>query len=393
MNISTLRIHLRLLTCVALLGCLSCGGNPPATETAGELPPEEWRFAIEEAEGSVQHAYALKFKELIEQRTGGRVEVIVYPYGTLGTSTQMTEQLNLGVLEFAMASPGSLGKFIPEMQLFLLHFLFPEQDQRLAAILRDPEFLELFDALYAEKGLQLLSMFSEGQMVWTADREIRRPDDFKGVKFRVMTTPLLLASYNAYGASATPMPYSEVYSGLQLNMIDGQVNPVFAIERQKFYEVSDWLIFPGHAHFITSAAANRAFFEDLPRERRQLVRDVIRELDDYIFQVQRDFERQRLKKILANARRKRAPLAIGGDVRGLLTEENYRELVEENEYVTTTDALTEEEREAFASRSRAVKDAFQRYAGERGSELLARTMEFIDRSREQPAGQKTVSSP
>jgi tripartite ATP-independent transporter DctP family solute receptor len=383
---------LRLLVGSALLACLSCAGNPPDAAMTGDLPPEQWRFAIEEAEGSVQHAYALKFKELIEQRTDGQVQVAVYPYGTLGTSTQITEQLNLGVLEFAMASPGSLGKFIPEMQLFLLHFLFPEQDDRLATVLRDPQFLGLFDELYAEKGLKLLSIFSEGQMVWTADREIRRPADFRGVKFRVMTTPLLLASYNAYGASATPMPYSEVYSGLQLNMIDGQVNPVFAIERQKFHEVSDWMIFPGHAHFITTAAANRPFFEGLPPERRELVREVIGELDDYIFQVQRDFERQRLKKILANAQRKRTPLAIGGDVRGLLSEEDYRTLVEGNEFLQTTEPLTDAEREAFASRSRTVREAFQRYAGERGSELLAKTGELIARSLEQPLDSNAASS-
>ncbi len=213
--------------------------SPPANRV--------WRFAIEEAEGSVQYEYAREFKHRVEALTDGQVEVVVYPYGTLGTSTQITELLNMGVVEFAMASPGSLGKFIPELQVFLLHFVLSADDRENQRILSNPELIAYFDELYAPKGLKLLSVFSEGAMVWTMKQEIRRPEDFRGVKMRVMTSPILLAAYSTYGASPTPMPYSEVYSSLQLNMIDGQVNPVFAIERQKFHEVTSWLIFPGHA--------------------------------------------------------------------------------------------------------------------------------------------------
>ena len=70
---------------------------------------EEWKFAIEEIEGSVQDAYAQKFKELIEQKTGGEVTVTIYPYGTLGTSADLTELVTQGAIQFANASPGHLG--------------------------------------------------------------------------------------------------------------------------------------------------------------------------------------------------------------------------------------------------------------------------------------------
>lgn len=360
---------------------LLASGCGPAADANPKSEVEIWRFAIEEVEGSVQHEYALKFKELVEERTNGEVEVVIYPYGTLGTSTQLTEQLNLGVIEFAMASPGTLGKFIPELQVFLLHFVLPEDERDTQRILSDPDLIAYFDRLYAPKGLQLLSIFSEGEMVWTLQKEVRRPDDFRGVKMRVMTSPLLLAAYNAYGASATPMPYSEVYTGLQLRQIDGQVNPVFAIERQKFHEVTDWMIFPGHASFITTCAANREFLNRLPPDRKQLVTGVIRELDDYIFHVQTRFQTERLKTILRDRIRQRSVLSIAGDLtrfRASLTAEEQRELIDGNEFLNLTPPLSHEEREEFREASEGVRDVFLEIGGPDSDDVLHRLLSLSD---------------
>ncbi len=333
-----------------------------------------WRFAIEESEGSVQHDYALRFKELIEQRTKGQVEVVVYPYGTLGTSTHITEQLNLGAVEFAMASPGSLGKFIPELQVFLLHYVLPPDDRRTRQILNDPDLLAHFDELYAPKGLKLLSIFSEGEMVWTMKREVRSPEDFRGVKVRVMTSPILLATYGAYGASPTPMPYSEVYSALQLNMIDGQVNPVFAIERQKFHEVTSWLIFPKQAPFITTCAANRDFFDGLSDDRQQMVSDVIDELDAYVFKVQTSLQTERLKDIIRDKIRQQAEFHICGDLsrfRESLTPQERSELIDNNRFLTVEPPFTRDEVNAFRRASKGVRDVFVEIGGEQSADALA----------------------
>lgn len=358
-----------LAVSVVLSGCSRGTASPKA---------EIWRFAIEEAKGSVQHQYAMRFKELIEERTAGDVEVVVYPYGTLGTSTQITEQLSLGVVQFAMASPGSLGKFIPELQVFLLHFVLPQRPEDVQNVLADPQLIAFLDPLYAEKGLSLLSMYSEGQMAWTLKEEVRQPDDFSGLKMRVMTSPILLAAYGAYGASPTPMPYSEVYSGLQLNMIDGQVNPVFAIERQKFHEVTDWLIFPGHSSFVTTAAGNRQFLATLSDSRRQLVTDVIAELDPWIFDIQTELESLRLVDILRDTLRQRRDLHLIGDAESLLarfTPEQRRELVDENPFLTLEPPLTADEVEAFREASEDVQDVFLSIGGSDAPRVLAQVRE------------------
>jgi len=331
-------VSILLLTMLGFFACTACGPE----EAPSTNQPIQWRFAIEETIGSVQHQYAMKFKELIEERSQGKIEVTIYPYGTLGTSDQITELVDMEVIQFAMASPGHLGKLIPEVQVFLLHFLFSDDDEINNQVLnKDPRLQKTFDELYARKRLKLLSIFSEGWQVWTTKQAIENPDDFQGVKMRVMTSPLLIAAYQAYGASPTPLPYSEVYSALQLNMIDGQENPVFAIQEMNFYEVTDWMIFARHAPFITTAVTNRDFFNDLPTERQELVLGVVNELNDYILEVQREFNRERLNLI----RKNKPKLKI-------ITE------------------LTPEAREAFRKASQPVREQFIEMTGEDGRQLL-----------------------
>jgi tripartite ATP-independent transporter DctP family solute receptor len=355
-----------LIWLVSVWGCDRMAEPSPAKA-------EIWRFAIEESIGSVQHDYAIQFERRIEAASDGRIDVVVYPYGSLGTSTQMTEQLNLGALEFAMCSPGSIGKFIPETQVFLLHFVLSEDDAINQQVLASPRILAAFDDLYEEKGLKLLSIFPEGEMVWTTQQEIRSPDDFRGVKMRVMTSPILIDAYNAYGASATPLPYSEVYSALQLGMVDAQVNPVFAIERQKFYEVTDWLIFPGHAQFVTTAAANREFYDQLSADDRELVDATIAQLNDFIFPRQLSFQTERLKKIIVEKLAAGDPLGLTGDLsalRSALSESEATELLDENELLTITRPLTSAERRAFVEASEVVKETFLEIGGDHAKRVL-----------------------
>lgn len=326
------RLALGFVLVAVFQGCSLDGAKPEV---------RRWRFAIEETAGSVQDAYAQRFKTLVEERSKGAIEVTVYPYGTLGTSDHVTELLAMGTVQFAMASPGHLGKLIPEVQALLLHFLLSDDESVNNRALNDPELRRFMNRFYTPKGFELLSIFSEGWMVWTTQKPIRRPEDFEGVKMRVMTSPLLLAAYRAYGASPTPLPYGEVYSGLQLNMIDGQVNPVFAIEEMSFYEVVDYMIFAKHAPFVSTAVASKAFLEKLSEEDRQMVLGITGELRQYILEVQTRFNRERLDTILE----KKPDLEVIAD-------------------------LTDEERAAFRERSQVVRGQYIEMVGETGQETL-----------------------
>lgn len=322
-----------------------------AAACGGDDADRIWRFALEETRGSVQDAYASKFEELVEEKSGGEIDVIVYPYGTLGTSDQTTEQLYNGTLQFAMASPGHLGKLISEVQVFLLHFLLSGDADIDNRALADPDLRATFDRLYREKNFVLLTFITEGDMVWTTKSPVRRPADFAGVKMRVMTTPLLLAAYRAYGASPTPLAYSEVYSALQLNMIDAQVNPVFAIEEMSFYEVTKYMIFPHHAQFVASVMTNADFYEQLEPAERKWVDDAIAELQPYILEKQKAFNESRLEEILEKKPR--------------------MEIVH----------LSEAQRAAFREASLPVRDRFVAQVGSEGEKVLEQLLTAVRRAR------------
>jgi tripartite ATP-independent transporter DctP family solute receptor len=313
-----------------------------ATAVGHAANAEEWKFAIEEIQGSVQDAYAQEFKKRIEEKTGGEVTVTIYPYGALGTSAELTELVTQGAIQFANASPGHLGTLVPEIQVFSVPYLLSENNEVNEQVLTEsPVIYETLQEDFHDKGLHLLTMYPEGEMVWTANKEIRSPEDFDNFKMRTMVSPMLVAAYEAYGASPTPLPYGEVYGGLQLKQIDGQVNPIFAIEEMKFYEVQDYLIFSGEQQFTTTVVTNSDWYAaDLSDEHKQILDETIAELADYIFEVQEQYNQERLETIKS--------------------EKPEIQVIE----------LTEEERDAFRERSMQAREAFVEMTGDEGQQIL-----------------------
>jgi TRAP-type C4-dicarboxylate transport system substrate-binding protein len=355
MNRASIRnASLTLLFALLLSACGDSGQAPSEQASADEAgePEKEtvtWRFALEEVEGSVQDAYAEEFKRRIEERSDGAVNVEIYPYGALGTSSQLTEMAQSGGIELTFASPGHLADLIPEVGVFTLHFVLSEHNQVNREVLSDEAVYSLFQPLYEEQDLRLLDIVPEGWMVWSADKPLRTLEDFEDFRIRTMTSPILVESYRAYGANPTPMPYSEVYSGLQLGQIDGQVNPIFAIEEMSFYEEQDVLTSGRHAQFISTLAASQQWFESLSEEQRRMVLDVRDELVGWIDQEQIQFNEERLQTILD----------AGGT-----------EFVE----------LTEEEREAFREASMPVRQTYIEQTGETGREILDTLLERIEQA-------------
>ena len=302
---------------------------------------ESWKFALEEVDGSVQDAYAEEFKKRVEERTNGELTVQIYPYGTLGTSQDIAEMTGQGVLKLANASPGHLGGLIKEMNVFNIPYLLSQDNQVNKDVLTDSECIYgKLEEDFRSKGLELLTMYPEGDMVWTTQKPVRSPEDMDGIKMRTMTSPLLVAAYEAFGADPTPMPYGEVYGGLQLGQIDAQVNPIFAIEEMKFYEVTDYMIWAGQQQFTTTVVGNRDWYAGLSDDRQQMLDEVVDSMADYIFEKQAEYNEERLEKI------KQAKPDM--------------EMIE----------LSDEEREVFREASMGVREKFVEMAGDSGKEVM-----------------------
>ncbi len=299
----------------------------------------EWRYAFEEALTEVQGVYATKFKEHIEANSDHTVTL--YPFGTLGESADIMEQAQSGILQFVDQSPGFTGALIPEAQVFFVPYLLPQDDEKLFEFFRTSKAInEMFPELYAEQGLELLKMFPEGEVCLTTQEPVKKPEDLNEVKFRVMTNPLLVEAYAAWGATPTPLPWGEVYGALQTGIIQGQENPGFFLESTKMYEVTDVITCLGHNNFTTAVMANKNFYDGLSDEEKTLVNNASEAAFDYILKYQGGLQEESLAKI------------------------------KEAKPDMQINILSEEERKPFMEAATEVEAAFAEMTGESGKKIL-----------------------
>lgn len=260
--------------------------------------PIVWRFGLEEIEGSVQDIYAQEFKRRIEEKSEGSVLVDIYSYGMLGESEDLTALTALGTLQLTHASVGIIGNLVPEMQVFNIPYIYSHDDAlNQSVIASNPVVYDVIGNALSDQGLHLITLYLEGDMVWSTNWEVVSPDDFKGFRMRVMNSPLLIESFRLYGADTQILPYSQVYGALLTRIIDGQTNPVFSIEEMKFYEVTDYMIWPGGHKFTTSVIANQQWYLSLSPAHKSLLRETVNELTRYIFEQQLALNKAQLTKI------------------------------------------------------------------------------------------------
>ncbi|TSJ67282.1 DctP family TRAP transporter solute-binding subunit [Allobacillus sp. SKP2-8] len=321
----------------------ACGGNQGNTVSeAGEKGPDHViRFVHEEQIDSVQQSYVEEFKKIIEEKSDGNVHVEIYPVGQLGDATTQAELLQIGAVDMAIVSPGNIGTMVPESQALLLHFLFSDDMQINKQVLNESEALYgPMNEAFLDRRIKVLSYWTEGFNHWTANTSFEQPSDFEGNRFRTMPSPLIVSSYEAYGANPTPMPYEQVYSGLQLNMIDGQTNPMFAIEQMKFYEVQSNMTLSRHSLYVTTTAINPDYYEGLPEDVQQMIDETVEEMKDKSFEIQNEQNSE--------------------DLETIKQESN----IEINE-------LTGDQREAFREASKSVREEYVEMVGnERAREII-----------------------
>lgn len=306
---------------------------------AGSASADTWRYAFEEALEEVQGKFAQKFKEEIEANSDHEVQL--FPFGTLGESADIMEQAQSGILQFVNQSPGFTGALIPEAQVFFVPYLLPADEEQLVEFFRTSKAInELFPPLYAEQGLELLTMYPEGEVMMTTTEPVASTEDLNEVKFRVMTNPLLVSSYQAFGATPTPLPWGEVYGALQTGIIQGQENPAFFIESTKMYEVTDYITRTGHNNFTTALMANKEFYDGLPDEDKKLIEDATAAAFDYIVDYQKG-----------------------------LTEESLAKIMEAKPSMTIN-TLTEEQRAPFRETAATVEEEFLKIGGPKAGEIL-----------------------
>jgi len=223
---------------------------------------------------------ALRFKELAEKATNGRVRIEVYPNSTLYKDKEEMEALQLGAVQ--MLAP-SLAKFAPlgvkEFELFDLPYIFPGRDV-LDDVTQGAIGKELFKKL-EPKGITGLAYWDNGFKVMSANKPLHLPADFKGLKMRIQSSKVLDAQMRVLGANPQVLAFSEVYQALQTGVVDGTENPPSNLYTQKMYEVQKYVVMSNHGYLGYAVIVNKKFWDGLPADIRKQLDAAMKETTRY----------------------------------------------------------------------------------------------------------------
>lgn len=223
---------------------------------------------------------ALRFKELAEAATHGRVKVEVYPNSSLYKDKEELEALQLGAVQMLAPSLAKFGPFgVKEFEVFDLPYIFPSK-AALYRVTQGPIGRDLFKKL-EPKGITGLAYWDNGFKVMSANRPLHVPADFRGLRMRIQSSKVLDAQMRALGAVPQVLPFSEVYPALQSGVVDGTENPPSNLYTQKMNEVQKYVTVSYHGYLGYAVIVNKKFWEGLPDDIRSALEAAMQEATTY----------------------------------------------------------------------------------------------------------------
>ena len=250
---------------------------------AQDFKPRLIRFGYGLNEQSNQGRAAKVFAEAVEKASGGKMKVRAIGAAALGPDTQMQQALIGGAQEMMVGSTATLVGITAEMALWDTPFLF-NNVREADAVLDGPIGKKVLDKLQ-DKGLVGLVYWENGfRNLTNSKRPVAKLEDLNGIKLRVMQNNVYLDSFKVLGANAVPLPFSELFSAMETNTVDGQENPYNTILSSKFYEVQKFLSVTNHVYSPWVLLVSKKWWDGLSAAERKVLQDAAR--------VSRDFERK-----------------------------------------------------------------------------------------------------
>jgi C4-dicarboxylate-binding protein DctP len=244
---------------------------------------------------------AIVFKDLAEKYTDGKVKVEVYPNSSLYKDKEELEALQLGSVQLlapSLAKFGPLG--VREYDIFDLPFLMSD-DVRARQMMASPMMADFHKKLET-KGVAPLAYWDNGAYVYTANRPLIRPEDFRGLKFRIQGSKVMDASARALGAIPQTIAFADVYQTLQTGVVDGEDNVPSNILTQRFHEVQKYLTVSYHGRLTYALIANKKFWDGLPADVKPGLERAVKESTDFFNETAAKDNADALDKIKASGR-------------------------------------------------------------------------------------------
>jgi len=290
----------------------------------------ELRVGSYAPEGDVIDQTLQRFKEEVEKRSDGRVEVTIFRNNTLGSNREVLEMVKIGAADFVVAGAPHVSNFAPVLGAVSFPYLWKDGDTMLEVL--DGE---LGDQLIASAeaqadGLKVFAWWETGFRHVTNNRQpIMTPDDVKGLKIRTVPTPVQVAFWKALGAIPTPMGWAEVMPALQQGVIDGQENPPAVVYPYKVYEFQKYYSLTGHSNEPTMFVGSKANFEALPEDLQQVILDSVAVVTPFERQIAADYNRDimgELSKVIEINEVPEETLAAFREVAASIYEDSYADV-------------------------------------------------------------------
>ncbi|MFW6368358.1 MAG: TRAP transporter substrate-binding protein [Spirochaetota bacterium] len=287
----------RTIVLIAVLTLIVSGGLFGEGQAEGEGEEEQINLRLAETHDedypTTQGNY--RFAELVEERTDGRIQIEVFPSAQLGEESDVIEQVQFGGIDITRVSISPLAAFVPELDAFQMPFLY-ESTEHMFDVLLGEIGEEMFEKLEPE-GFIGLSWYDAGSRNFYTTDPVESVEDFDGLQIRVQESPLMMDLVSLLGAEPTPMPFGEVYSGLQTGVIDGAENNWSSYLTTSHYEVAEYFLENAHTMVPEITVMSADVFNELSEEDQEIIKEAAWDSIDYQREVWEETEAEAEEEI------------------------------------------------------------------------------------------------
>ena len=261
------------LKSIAVCALLACG---MATSAYAQFSDRTIKFTNGVNEDHPVGAGVKKMQEVLAAKTGGKLKIVAFWGGAAGGDLPATQALRAGTQEMVCTSTSPLVGIVKELGAFDLPFLFANEKEADAVL--DGPAGQYFNKKLEEAGLVNLAYWENGfRNLTNSKRAVAKPEDFEGVKVRVMQNNIFLDTFKTLGTNAVPMAFGEVFTALETKTIDGQENPFVTIDTSKFYEVQKYLSITRHAYTPFLILYSKKLWDQLSAQEQAVLREAAME--------------------------------------------------------------------------------------------------------------------
>lgn len=259
--------------------------------------PTILRFGHQANESDIWHKSSLKFKELVEELSEGKIEVRVYPAEQLGKERDMIRSIKAGIVD--MTTTGESMQNWSHITAFCAVPYLIKNSDHLKKVVDGSIGKQISNAMINDIGLRPIAYFERGARNLTSNRPILTPDDLKGIIIRVPNVPIFVNTWTELGAKPTPMTFSEVFTALQQGTVEAQENPFALINSASFYEVQKYVNLTEHVIGWVYIVIGEEKFQSLSDELREVIIKVGKLTQEYhqkLFKAEEQYLREELEK-------------------------------------------------------------------------------------------------